>query len=432
MPNPESDPEAESHSAQNESSESGSREDWSQNPNKLFKRDNKIWANKDLLNVGYVPDIDRIVGRDDEIEKVADQLTDLVHGDVSDHTLITGKTGTGKSLVSRYVVDLAKEAASDVDIASEYIDCSVDNTETQVVASIARSFNDPEETGITIPETGLSTSRYYKILWEVVDRRFDGVIVILDEADKLGDAEVLMKLSRARESGKIDCRFGMIVISNKLRYQEELDERTKSSFQNEQLYFDPYDAIQLQKILRRRKDAFKDGVVDEEVIRLTAAISARDHGDARKAVRTLANAGRIAEKNLGDADEHKIIPEHVRAAQERAQKEQLRDEIGTQPLQIKLTLLALAFLSTEKSEVKFRTTTVHERYRAICEAEGVESHSVRRFRDKLKELSFLGLIESTQRSKGRDGQSLYHQLLEDAQLAIEVIYEDESLGAVNG
>jgi cell division control protein 6 len=430
---PGTDPHSESKMSEespdeNEDTSKSQKRNWAENPSGLFERDDRIWKNKGLLKVGYVPEIERIVGRTEEIEKVAGQLTDLVHGDVSDHTLITGKPGTGKSLVARYVVELAKDVASDIEIASEYVNCSVDNTETQAVSTIARSFNDPEETGIDIPETGLSTSRYYKLLWEIVDEQYDSVIVILDEVDKLGNDNILMKLSRARETGRIDCRFGMIVISNKFRYQESLDERTRSTFQYEQLYFDPYDAGDLSDILERRRDAFKDGVLDEGAISLTSALSARDHGDARKAVRMLANAGDIAEDRLGPDDEAKIREEHVRAAQERAQKERLRDEIANQPMQLKLALLALAFLSMEKSASRFRTTEVHDRYSEICESEGIEQQVVRSFRNQLKDLAVFGIVESVHRSEGRNGHSLFHQLLEDPQVAIEVVYEDERLG----
>jgi len=58
------------------------------------------------------------------------------------------------------------------------------------------------------------------------------VIIILDEIDLMNDDSVLMKLSRAEEAGKIDCSVGVIAISNKIQYVDNVNERVKSSFQH--------------------------------------------------------------------------------------------------------------------------------------------------------------------------------------------------------
>jgi len=71
------------------------------------------------------------------------------------------------------------------------------------------------------------------------------VIIILDEIDLMNDDSVLMKLSRAEEAGKIDCSVGVIAISNKIQYVDNVNERVKSSFQHKELFFKPYDANQL-------------------------------------------------------------------------------------------------------------------------------------------------------------------------------------------
>jgi len=76
------------------------------------------------------------------------------------------------------------------------------------------------------PHTGLSTSKYYKLLWKTLDAQFDSVIIIiLDEIDLMNDDSVLMKLSRAEEAGKIDCSVGVIAISNKIQYVDNVNER---------------------------------------------------------------------------------------------------------------------------------------------------------------------------------------------------------------
>ena len=187
----------------------------------LFESGHRIFANKDLLKIGHVPEADRIVGRDEEISKLAKRLNGAVHGYSPENVMIYGKTGTGKSLVSKHVCQRAQNAAQDgVEIGTAYIDCAEDNTETQAISSLAAKLNDESSTGITVPHTGLSTSKYYKLLWKTLDAQFDSVIIILDEIDLMNDDSVLMKLSRAEEAGKIDCSVGVIAISNKIQYVE--------------------------------------------------------------------------------------------------------------------------------------------------------------------------------------------------------------------
>jgi len=117
------------------------------------------------------------------------------------------------------------------------------------------------------------------------------VIIILDEIDLMNDDSVLMKLSRW-ERGKIDCSVGVIAISNKIQYVDNVNEREKQL---------PAQGAVLQAIRRQpareimfnREDGFQDGVLSEDVIPLSAAFAAQEHGDARKAIDILRHAGRL-------------------------------------------------------------------------------------------------------------------------------------------
>jgi len=56
---------------------------------------------------------------------------------------------------------------------------------------------------------------------------YDAALITLDEVDRLGDDNVLMLLSRAREAGKVDVPIGIISISNKVNFREQMTERVK-------------------------------------------------------------------------------------------------------------------------------------------------------------------------------------------------------------
>lgn len=70
-----------------------------------------IFEKRELLRVGHVPDIDRVVGRNNEISSVGRALGPGTRGGPPETTIIYGKTGTGKSLVTRCVSRQAREEA---------------------------------------------------------------------------------------------------------------------------------------------------------------------------------------------------------------------------------------------------------------------------------------------------------------------------------
>lgn len=391
----------------------------------LFDMGSQIFANKDLLKIGHVPEADRIVGRDEEISKLAQRLNGAVHGHSPENVMIYGKTGTGKSLVSRHVSQRAQNAAqTGITIGTAYVDCAEDNTETQSISSLAAKLNDESTTGISIPHTGLSTSKYYKLLWQTLDAQFDSVIIILDEIDLMNDDSILMKLSRAEEAGKIECSIGIIAISNKIQYVDALNERVKSSFQHKELFFQPYDATQLRNIMSNREDAFIEGVLSSDVIPLAAAFAAQEHGDARKAIDILRHAGEVA----NEADMTEVMEDHVRQAQQHAEKDRFRELINGAPNQAKAGLLALTELTLNTSDNAFLTSSIYDQYQSVCKELDMNVLSVRRFRDIMKEQAFLGVIETEKINKGRTGGiHLQNRLIEDPRVVRETLSEDSRM-----
>jgi cell division control protein 6 len=391
----------------------------------LFIREDPIFVNKELLEISHLPDEDRIVGRDEEISQLANAVNPAIFGQSPSNVLIYGKTGTGKSLCAKYIsgrlVDTAKE--EDVDATFAYVDCAQDGTETQAVQTIADTVNTPEA-DIYIPDKGISTATYYKRLWKILDGQYDVVLVILDEIDKLEDDAILMQLSRAGEAGKIaDCKVGVMGISNKIKYKDRMDERVKSSLCEREFVFPPYDASQLNDIMEARSDAFHEGVLEEGVIPRAAALAAREHGDARKAIDILRYAGEIAQSTNAET----VSEEFVVQARERAETDRFRELLSGSTPHSRYVLQALTVLSLNHTEddtenAGFRTTRIYEVYEEICRQENSDSLSLRRVRDLLKEHAFLDVIEQTRHSGGSaEGSYTEHTLLEDPDVVQNVL-----------
>lgn len=399
----------------------------------IWASKDSIFARKELLDIDHIPDEDRIIGRDEEIEDVASSIHPAVSGKPPRNTLIYGKTGTGKSLVAKHVTQSAQQYAqkNDTKMGRVYIDCTQSTTETRVVVNLARALNDPEATDISIPVTGLSTDVYYHRLWNILDELYDVVVIILDEIDKLQDHEILMQLSRAGEAGKVkNCKVGIIAISNKISFKDNLDERILSSLQDREFIFPPYDANQLRSIMRNRADAFREDVLTGDVIPLSAAFAAQEHGDARKALDILRNAGELAK----DEGAEQVRDDHVRDAREKADIDRFSQLLEGQPTQIKATVYALSMLTDKhKDDDEFSTRQIYDVYKQLTGILDMDTLSHRRMADRLSEQVFLDILGRTDRvGRGRgQGVTHYYYLMEDSDVVQKVILQDSRFSEIH-
>ncbi len=396
----------------------------------LFRYDDPIFTDEKLLEITHLPGPDRIVGRDEHMRKVADALNPAIFGGEPTHLFVFGKTGTGKSLLSRSITQRVIDEAERDDITVKYafIDCGEQNTEASIVKTIGQVVNEPEQSGVSIPDRGLGTGDYYKRLWQSVEYCTDVTIVILDEIDMLEDDEVLRKLSRAGENRRItNASIGIIGISNKIDFPDSLSERVKSSLSRDELVFPPYDANQLVEILNKRQDAFHEGVLTDDVIPLTSALAAQEHGDARKAIDILRNAGRLAKKQ----NDAQVTEAHVRAAKEKTEADRFSELIEGSPQQAKAILYALTILSENSANEEFPTKIIYSQYKELARQLGLDALSERRVQEILQEQNFLNVIRSERKGRGRGrGAHAKHRLLEQPTIVKKVLLRDSRLAVL--
>jgi len=411
-------------------SRSGSRDD----PLSVLDETDPIFANEELLRIDHIPDGEKIVGRNEQIETIARRLKPTVSGGSGKGTLLLGKSGSGKTLVTRYVsrevVQRGRE--NDVRIGRAIIDCAQRRSEVQTVIHLAKSLNDPDETGITVPHSGIATGAYYDRLWQIIDELYDAIIVVLDEIDRLApqddllnvppeqadDSKLLMQLSRAGEENDVDAAITVMGISNDLKYGDRLDTRVESSFSPDEIVFPAYDANQLGDILERRRDAYRDGVLSDDVIPLCSAFSAQEHGDARRALDLFRLAGEIAR----DADADEVHEDHVRSANDDAEVTRIQDLIRGCPTQAKIAIAALAAMDEFSNRSHFKATEMYRIYRLFAESIDANILGKKRITDQLREYETLKIIDMTRTSDGyREGTYLELSLLDDPSLLLQSI-----------
>jgi len=373
-----------------------------------------IFEERELVTIDHLPNEDRIVGRDGQIEMVAEDIGPAVSGAPPNSVMIYGKTGSGKSLVAKHVMKRSEQEADrrGNNLAVAYTNCSQAKGNSDALKQIGDQINVPGS-DTSFPDRGISENEYFNRVWDVLDEHYDAAIFTLDEIDRLKDDDLLMILSRAGESGSVDTPIGVIAISNKINYRNEMSERTKSSFGHNEFIFDPYDATQLREILSNREDAFKDGKLEDAVIPRAAALGAKEHGDARKAMRLLRYAGDYAKKSQADM----VREEHLLEVRASAEAERLRDLVSGLPSHTKLVLSGLAALTKQNPDQDwFRTTQIIDAYERVCDHEGSDPLTKDRIRQLLKELAFLEVIENRSNHGGKGtGSYKEHRLMWDAE-----------------
>jgi cell division control protein 6 len=360
-----------------------------------------LFLNKRALQIGYTPN--KIYHRQDQIDLIAGILAPALRMEKPSNLFLYGKTGTGKTLVAKYVTDQILKVANEknLPLTITYLNCKlkrVVDTEYRLIVQLAKEF------GQDIPATGLPTDEVYKIFLNHLDKERRLVIMILDEVDQLvrktGD-EVLYNLTRiGSELKNVDlCLVG---ISNDLLFLDNIDPRVKSSLSEEELVFPPYNALQLQDILRQRAEAcFSGGVISSGLIEKCSAYAAREHGDARRALELLRVAGEIAERK----NKLKIEISDLDEAEDKIERDKVLDMVHTQPKQFQVTILSLFNISEVITNKPIFTGDVYEVYKELCFKLKLKPLTQRRVSDIIAELDMLGLINAKVISKGRYGRT---------------------------
>jgi cell division control protein 6 len=371
-----------------------------------------VFANRDLVEPDTIIDEERIVGRDEQLESVVSFLKPTLHGNRPPNMLLYGPAGTGKSLiigaVTQQIIDLCKSKGERFGVIA--INCQPINTLDQAVYELVQTAAKDMSAEIGVPETGVSTKRKYRRLYELVNQSYDSVIFILDEIDLLigrrtneepAYSKLLYQLSRASNTNEIEGRVSVAALTNDPKFMENIDGRAESSFNPRDVYFPDYDAYQLREILKNRRDAFQPGALEEDVIPLVAAFAAQSHGDARKAIDLFRGAGDLANERR----DKEVLEEHVRESQEEIDKDRSLKLVEGLTTQKKISLYATAAVArySARSESSVPSPVGFKVYQWVTDELDADQMTRETYVKYVKELSTYGLISSSRKSRGRGG-----------------------------
>jgi cell division control protein 6 len=382
-----------------------------------FVNGTRLFKDREVLRHDYLPE--KLPHRESQIKLLGETVAPVLNNARCSNIFIYGKTGTGKTAVTKFVLShlecKAKEYGAPVRFC--YVNCRMTGSEYRVFATLSQSL------GLSVPFTGLSVGEVFDRFRTGLDASRTIFIVVLDEVDALikdrGDG-LLYELTRINET-LCKSKVSIIGISNDLRLKEFLDPRVLSSLSEEELVFRPYDASELRNILfERSRLSFHEGSLSDAALSVCSALAAAEHGDARRALDLLRVAGEVAERKGAKM----ITEEHVREAEKHIEHDRVVEALQNLTLHSKLMLLSVYHLG----RVSATTGEIYDVYSELCGEMGVGLLTQRRLSTLINELDVMGLLNAKVVSMGRYGRTKKIRLEMSRTLIKDVFGSDDRLG----
>jgi len=361
-----------------------------------------LFIQKEVLRHTHQPA--ELPHRNSEIDHLSFNLVEALKGHIPSNMILYGVTGAGKTAVTRYVCEQLQLKGRSIgrDAFPIMVNCRQIDTQYRVLSYLGNALLEDYELD-DIPFTGWPTDKVFSELVKRMDKKGGVYVLVLDEIDHLvkksGD-DLLYNLTNLNAE-LVNARACVIGISNDLKFTDFLDPRVRSRLGQQDIVFNPYNAEQLQDILRSRaevgisKDAISPGVIE-----LCSALAAQEHGDARCALDLLRVSTEKAEQEGSDVVEQS----HVRIAQAQIESDQVTPVIRTLPTQQKLVLASV--LINEKHGLRnIQTGEVYHIYKQACNHVSQQFLTARRVSGLISNLDMLGLITAKTISRGRYGRS---------------------------
>lgn len=362
-----------------------------------------VFKDESKLDINYVPF--RLPHRGLQLQLLGQFFRFALErpGQMAQRVLITGKIGTGKTVLSqRFGLNLEREARErGINLHYVHVNCREHGGSPFLILQQAILKFHP-----SFPRRGYSAEELPGMLMQALDEQNAHLILVLDELDALirvAGSDPLYVLTRVHE-GRLGApqRLSLICILREAQYLENLDPSTRSTLQRNIISLEEYSAPQLRDILKDRVGiVFKNGAVSEQTLEFIAQSAASEEGDARYAIELLWRAGKYADAS-GSSE---VLPEHVRRAAVSLYPAIRREVISSLGLHEKLFLLGVVRRFSQTGGAFLSMGEAEEAYAVACEEYGEKRREYTQLWKYVKELSALGIIKTQLSGAGYKGKT---------------------------
>ncbi|MHA1311515.1 MAG: Cdc6/Cdc18 family protein [Candidatus Helarchaeota archaeon] len=356
--------------------------------NILFKR--SFFKNEETLLSNYVPN--ELPRRETEIVSLARAFKPIMSFDNSSgiNVAIIGPPGVGKTAL---VKNFGK-AIQNISIKNnhliyfKYYNCYSFRSKNSILMDLLNRFG--------IFSRGFGDEQLLTLLKQRLRKEEARLILAIDEANLLGNKEILEFIHGASDDEYGQSRISIIIISRYSEYNSILA-KTVNDYMNEKLFLKPYSKKDLIKILTYRVNlAFYSETIQPQLIEMVANIVSSSSKNARHGISIIYHAGKLAEQQ----NETQITAELIRYAKNNVYPEinpKVLNDLSDNSLFLLQALSRILILDVNKTATNF--FELHDYYLLICEEyslllnETIKIHSKEDIIKNLFELKEMNIIE---------------------------------------
>ena len=259
---------------------------------KILKYDETVFKDELVFDYDYLPHVLKF--RENQQQHIATIIKPLFQGRNATNLVIIGKPGIGKTAACKHVLR-EMENYSDK-IYGIYVNCWKNESAYKILVEIC------QQIGYKWIQNKKTTDLMREIA-SILNKK--AAVIILDEADKLKEEQVVYQLLEDIYKKSI------ILIANEKDFLSHMDQRTRSRLVPEVLEFEPYSVKEIYDILdERRHGGFYPNVLDEELFEKIVE-KTYELEDLRTGLFLLQSAGNAAEvrssRKVSDEDVEKAI-----------------------------------------------------------------------------------------------------------------------------
>lgn len=349
------------------------------------------------LSIDYLPY--RLPHREKHEEELVRMLAPVVlsEGAATKNVMISGASGTGKTITARKAVMQLQSIAKENGVKLRYvhINCRYASSDFGLVQMLV---------GRIMPDVrtrGFGASELLQAAYRYLGERSEFLLLVLDDFDqfvKKCGPEILYELMRLSDAfPKEGSGIALLIIGMEDISKYLLEHWARSAITKLSIVFDPYNFREMSDILLDRvNEAFKEGSIHFDVILMISRIVERfGFGSARYGIELLQASGLEAEY---DGADH-ISPECVRRAQARIDKIVDLGDLSTLSSNHIAAIRAIAQVFSEADEAYVPMSKIMDRFDRLQRVRVEELECFKR-------LNFEGLIDILDERVGLVGTTL--------------------------